>query len=91
MRMGPQWFAGSADAIYQNLNIIRDEAPEYIILLGADHIYRMDPRQLLEAHIESGAGVSVAAQPVPIKDARGFGVIDAEASGRIRFVSGEAG
>ena len=84
MRMGPQWFAGSADAIYQNLNIIRDEAPKYIILLGADHIYRMDPRQFLEAHIESGSGVSVAAQRVPIEDAKAFGVIDADANGRIR-------
>ena len=84
MRTGPRWFAGSADAIYQNLNIIRDEAPRYIILLGADHIYRMDPRQFLDAHIESGAGVSVAAQPVPIEEAGAFGVIDAESSGRIR-------
>ena len=84
MRMGPRWFAGSADAIYQNLNIIRDEAPRYIILLGADHIYRMDPRQFLDAHIESGAGVSVAAQPIPIEDAQAFGVIDVEASGQIR-------
>ena len=84
MRTGPRWFAGSADAIFQNLNIVRDEAPEYVILLGADHIYRMDPRQFLEAHIGSGAGVSVAAQPVPIADAGAFGVIDAEATGRIR-------
>ena len=84
MRMGPRWFAGSADAIYQNLNIIRDEAPRYIILLGADHIYRMDPHQFLDAHIESGAGVSVAAQPVPIEEAGAFGVIDAESSGQIR-------
>ena len=84
MRMGPRWFAGSAVAIYQNLNIIRDEAPKYIILLGADHIYRMDPRQFLEAHIESGAGASVAAQRVPIEDAKAFGVIDADTNGRIR-------
>ena len=66
------------------MNIVRDEAPEYIILLGADHIYRMDPPQLLDAHIESGAGVSVAAQPVLIKDAAAFGVIDIDVSGRIR-------
>ena len=84
MRVGPRWFAGSADAIYQNLNIIRDEQPEYIILLGADHIYRMDPRQFLQSHIESAAGVTVAAQPVPIDEAQAFGVIDARADGRIR-------
>ena len=84
MRMGPHWFAGSADAIYQNLNIIRDESPDYVILLGADHIYRMDPRQFLRHHIDRKAGVSVAAQPVPIGEARDFGVIDADADGRIR-------
>ena len=84
MRMGPRWFAGSADAIYQNLNIVRDENPDFIILLGADHIYRMDPRQFLTAHIDSGASVTVAAQPVPIEEAHAFGVIDADASGKIR-------
>ena len=57
MRRGPWWFAGSADAIYQNLNIIRDERPEYILVFGADHIYRMDPRQmLLPAHRHRGGG-----------------------------------
>ena len=45
---GPWWFSGSADAIYQNLNIVGDERPEYILVFGADHIYRMDPRQMLE-------------------------------------------
>ena len=84
MRMGRRWFLGSADAIYQNLNIIRDERPDYVILLGADHIYRMDPRQLLRHHIESGAGVTVAAQPAPIDQADQLGVIDVTADGRIR-------
>jgi len=84
MRVGPRWFAGSADAIYQNLNVIRDERPEHIILLGADHIYRMDPRQFLASHLESGAGVTVAARPEPIEEARAFGVIEADANGRIQ-------
>jgi len=84
MRTGPRWFAGSADAIYQNLNIIQDERPHYILLFGADHIYRMDPREFLQHHIDSGAGVTVAAQPAPIEEASAFGVIDADASGRIR-------
>lgn len=83
MRTGPRWFAGSADAIYQNLNIIRDERPHYVLLFGADHIYRMDPRECLQRHIESGAGVTVAAQQVPIADAGAFGVIDAGEDGRI--------
>ncbi len=84
MRRGPRWFAGSADAIYQNLNIIADEQPDYVVVFGADHIYRLDPRQMLAAHIESGAGATVAGIPVPIGKASGFGIIDAEADGRIR-------
>jgi glucose-1-phosphate adenylyltransferase len=55
MRRGPWWFSGSADAIYQNLNIVAGERPDYIMVLGADHIYRMDPRQMLAQHIETGA------------------------------------
>ena len=76
MRMGPQWFAGSADALFQNTNLVEDEGPDYIFVLGADHIYRMDPNQMLEHHIESGAGVTVAGIRVPIEEASQFGVID---------------
>jgi len=76
MRRGPRWFAGSADAIFQNLNIIGDERPEYISVFGADHIYRMDPRQMLEQHLDTGAGVTVAAIRAPIVDADQFGVIE---------------
>jgi len=75
MRRGPHWFSGSADAIFQNLNIINDEMPEHILVFGADHIYRMDPRQMLEQHVETGAGVTVAALRVPIADAHQFGVV----------------
>ncbi len=76
MRRGPQWFAGSADAIFQNMNLIDDEHPDYIFVFGADHIYRMDPRQMLEHHIDSGAGVTVAAIRVPRAEASAFGVIE---------------
>lgn len=76
MRRGPQWFAGSADALFQNLNLIDDEKPEYIFVFGADHIYRMDPQQMLDAHIASGAGVTVAGIRVPIEQAYQFGVIE---------------
>src|SRR5919108_4642792 len=51
MRQGPRWFAGSADAIFQNLNLIYDEDPEHIIVFGADHIYRMDPGQMIDQHV----------------------------------------
>ena len=75
MRLGRRWFEGSADAIYQNLNLIGDESPEYICVFGADHIYRMDPEQMVQAHIESGAGVTVAAMRVPRAEASRFGVL----------------
>jgi glucose-1-phosphate adenylyltransferase len=83
MRSGKRWFEGSADAVYQNLNLIRDEKPDYICVFGADHIYRMDPIQMLEAHIDSGAGVTVAGIKVPRSQAYQFGVIETGASGRI--------
>ncbi len=76
MRRGPWWFAGSADAIYQNLNIVGDEHPDYILVFGADHIYRMDPRQMLAQHISSGAAATVAAIRVPAPQAKGFGILE---------------
>ena len=82
MRRGPRWFVGSADAIYQNYNLIADERPDHIIVFGADHIYRMDPRQMVEQHIASGKGVTVAALRTPIEQADQFGVIETGADGR---------
>ena len=83
MRRGPHWFSGSADAIYQNLNLIADERPDVVCVFGADHIYRMDPRQMVAHHVEHGAGVTVAAIPVPKAEATEFGVIEANEHGRI--------
>jgi glucose-1-phosphate adenylyltransferase len=82
MRLGPRWFVGSADAIFQNYNLIADERPEHIIVFGADHIYRMDPRQMVEQHIASGKGVTVAALRTPIEQADQFGVIETADNGR---------
>jgi len=82
MRRGPRWFAGSADAIYQNFNLLHDERPDHVIVFGADHIYRMDPRQMVERHIESGAGVTVAALRAPLDQADQFGVIETAGDGR---------
>ncbi|CAN5748431.1 glucose-1-phosphate adenylyltransferase [soil metagenome] len=84
MRRGPHWFSGSADAIFQNFNLIRDENPDYIYVFGADHIYRMDPSQMLGDHIESGAGVTVAGIPVPAIESPGLGIIDAGPDHKIR-------
>jgi glucose-1-phosphate adenylyltransferase len=83
MRMGKRWFLGSADALLQNVNIIDDEKPAYIFVFGADHIYRMDPRQMLDHHLESGAGVTVAGIRVPIEEAPSFGVIERGPTSRI--------
>jgi len=82
MRRGPRWYAGSADAIYQSLNLISDERPDHCVVFGADHIYRMDPRQMLDFHIDAGAGVTVAGIRVPRSQARDFGVIETRRDGR---------
>jgi glucose-1-phosphate adenylyltransferase len=84
MRRGPQWFQGSADAIYQNLNLIYDENPDIVCVFGADHIYRMDPRQMVDQHVETGAGVTVAAIPVPKSEALDFGVIEVDEHAKIK-------
>ena len=68
MRRGPNWFAGSADAIYQNLNLIYDERPRYICVFGADHVFRMDPRQMLEQHIALGSGHHDRGHPRPDRE-----------------------
>jgi glucose-1-phosphate adenylyltransferase len=75
-RLGPRWYTGSADAILQNFNLIHDENPNHVLVFGADHVYRMDPDQMFEAHIDSGAGVTIAAIRMPRAEAHEFGVIE---------------
>lgn len=82
-RRGKEWFKGSADAIFQNMNIITDERPEILCVFGADHIYKMDVRQMLEFHVEKNAGCTIAAIPVPISEASAFGVIQVDEQWRI--------
>ncbi|MDJ0335107.1 MAG: glucose-1-phosphate adenylyltransferase [Rhodoglobus sp.] len=77
-RLGKRWFSGSADAILQSLNLLRDEKPDIVIVVGADHVYRMDFSQMVEAHIASGFGVTVAAIRQPIALADQFGVIEVD-------------
>jgi glucose-1-phosphate adenylyltransferase len=74
-RVGPRWQAGSADAIYQSLNLIYDDRPDLVAVFGADHVYRMDPMQMIGQHTAWGAGVTVAAIPVPRMRATDFGVV----------------
>jgi glucose-1-phosphate adenylyltransferase len=77
-RVGKRWFSGSADAIFQSLNLIRDEKPDIVVVVGADHVYRMDFRQMIDAHLENGAGVTVAGIRQPISLADQFGVIETD-------------
>ena len=82
-RTGKSWFQGSADAIYQSMNLIVDEDPDYIVVFGADNIYRMDVEAMLEAHIESGLECTVAGIRVPRSEASAFGIIDADDTNKI--------
>ena len=77
-RLGKRWFSGSADAILQSMNLLSDERPDIVVVVGADHVYRMDFEQMIQAHIESGKGVTVAAIRQPISLANQFGVIEVD-------------
>ncbi|MFA7096349.1 MAG: glucose-1-phosphate adenylyltransferase [Gammaproteobacteria bacterium] len=83
MRTGTDWFLGTADAVYQNLNLIVDRRPSLVAVFGADHIYRMDIQQMVRFHQEREADVTVAALPVPIEQAGAFGVIVTDRHGRV--------
>ncbi|MDQ1128440.1 glucose-1-phosphate adenylyltransferase [Microbacterium sp. SORGH_AS_0888] len=84
-RLGKRWFSGSADAILQSLNLINDEKPDIVVVIGADHVYRMDFRQMLEAHIDSDASATVAGIRQPLALANQFGVIDVGADDPTRI------
>ncbi len=84
MRTGRDWYKGTADAVFQNLNLIADEMPDYVAVFGGDHIYKMDVSQMLEFHRSVGATATVAAIPKPIEEAAGqFGVIQVDANWRM--------
>ena len=81
-RLGPHWYTGSADAIHQSMNLINDEHPDLVFVAGADHVYRMEPRQMIAQHLEHGAGATVAALPVSRQEAKAFGIVGVGADGR---------
>ncbi len=83
MRTGAAWYRGTADAVLQNLNLVDDFAPDVVAVFGSDHIYRMDVDQMLAFHLASGAGVTVAARPVPLGEASQFGVLAVDRQGRV--------
>ncbi len=78
MRLGESWYQGTADAIFQNLNLLDDTKPDLVAVFGADHIYRMDVQQMIDFHVERKAAVSIATLPVPVEESRHFGVLDVD-------------
>jgi len=84
MRSGQSWFQGTANAVFQNINLIRAHQPDLVLVFGADHIYRMDVRQMVQFHRDCNADATIAALPVPLSHASGFGIIDADENGLIR-------
>jgi len=84
MHSGENWFQGTADAVHQNINLIEEHRPDLVAVFGADHIYRMDISQMVDFHKERNADVTIAALPVPLDDAKGFGVIATGPDGRIQ-------
>jgi len=83
MRNGPEWFQGTADAVYQNIHLIEQFKPDIVAVFGADHIYRMDVRQMIDFHIKSNAHASVATLPVPLEQCSQFGIVDTDDNHRI--------
>lgn len=83
MRLGEIWYRGTADSVRQNINLVKDFAPDLVAIFGADHIYRMDVRQMIDFHLKNKADVTVAANTVPIEAASAFGVLGVDAQGRI--------
>ena len=83
MRRGPHWFRGTADAVYQNLDLVFDEEPSHVCVFGGDHIYVMDINPMLAFHEDGGHDLTIAAFPVPLKEASRYGVLEVAADGRI--------
>jgi glucose-1-phosphate adenylyltransferase len=82
-RISEEWYRGTTDAVYQNIDIIKGYGPKFIVLLAGDHVYKMDYEPMLQQHMEMGADVTIACLEVPHKDARGFGVVDVDERDRI--------
>lgn len=83
MRLGQEWYRGTADAIYQNLNLIEDEMPNLVCVFGGDHIYKMDVSQMIDYHKRQSADLSIAAIPVPVSQASEFGIIEVDSMYRV--------
>jgi glucose-1-phosphate adenylyltransferase len=82
-RVTVEWYRGTADAVYQNLDIVRRHAPAHVLILGGDHVYKMDYARLLAEHVERGADVSIGCIEVPLAEASQFGVMSVDEGGRV--------
>ncbi|MHB1529272.1 MAG: glucose-1-phosphate adenylyltransferase [Acidiferrobacteraceae bacterium] len=86
-RIETSWYSGTADAVYQNLDIIRSHSPEYVLILAGDHVYKMDYGPMIASHVERGADLTIGCIEVPLGDARDFGVMETDSAGRVtRFI-----
>ena len=83
MRKGPFWFRGTADAVFQNLELIFDEQPEFVCVFGGDHIYKMDVNQMLQEHMTNDADLTIATIPVPVEEAHHFGIVEVDSDWRV--------
>jgi len=83
MRTGDVWYQGTADAIFQNMNLLYEETPDYIAIFGGDHVYKMDVRQMFETHLDCEADLTISVVPVPIEKATSLGVLEVDAAGRV--------
>src|SRR5690242_16686834 len=82
-RIDENWYKGTADAIYQNIYSIEKEDPRYVLILAGDHIYKMDYGDMIRAHIERGADLTIGCLPVPLRDGNQFGIVDHDAQERV--------
>ena len=83
MRKGPFWFRGTADAVFQNLELIFDESPDLVCVFGGDHIYKMDVNQMLQEHLTNDADLTIATIPVPLSEAHHFGIVEIDSDFRV--------
>jgi glucose-1-phosphate adenylyltransferase len=83
MRVGETWYRGTADSVFQNFQMVEDYRPDAVLVFGADHVYKMNVRQMVDLHISRGAVATVACIPVPVEEAGAFGIVQVDAEGRI--------
>ena len=90
MRMGESWYRGTADSVYQNFHLVEDYRPDAVLVFGADHVYKMNVRQMVDFHLQQDAVATVACMPIPVSEATSFGIVEADERRAHHRLSGEA-